>query len=132
VTRLHFSPFGLVFSVVQFDLNCIRRFLGGLWAILFENHQVTLIIAFLCLTFSDRRGRSRVARLGELVITSSPNFGLLFPRKKLYINLDKNGLGYILGNCFTNSFGHLGGRGWEEVGNIKSTFYICRYVRPMI
>jgi hypothetical protein len=31
-----------------------------------------------------------------------------FPRKKLCINFDKSGLGYILGDFFTNSSGHPG------------------------
>jgi hypothetical protein len=65
---------------------------------------------------------SRVTRLGEfspigqliplgsfLKITDVAQifnyFVLLF---QLWINFDKNGLGYILGDCFSNSSGHLG------------------------
>jgi hypothetical protein len=35
-------------------------------------------------------------------------FGLFFKRKKLLINFVKNGLGYVLGDFFTNSPGHPG------------------------
>jgi hypothetical protein len=31
-----------------------------------------------------------------------------FPMYKIYISFDKNGLGYILGDFFTNSSGHTG------------------------
>jgi hypothetical protein len=34
-------------------------------------------------------------------------YGLLFPQLSLCINIGKNRLGYILGNVFTNSSGHL-------------------------
>jgi hypothetical protein len=33
-------------------------------------------------------------------------FGLLFPQLIICINFDKKGLGYILGDFFTNSSGH--------------------------
>jgi hypothetical protein len=32
--------------------------------------------------------------------------GFFFPRKKLHINIDKNGFGYILGDISINSSGH--------------------------
>jgi hypothetical protein len=32
--------------------------------------------------------------------------GYIFPKCKFWINLDKNGLGYILGDFFINSSGH--------------------------
>jgi hypothetical protein len=35
---------------------------------------------------------------------NSANLGLLF--RKVCFNFDKNGLGYSLGDFFTNSFGH--------------------------
>jgi hypothetical protein len=47
---------------------------------------------------------------------------LIFPRYKLTIDLNKNGLGYILGDFFTNSSGHTGCRrdietiGFDESG----------------
>jgi hypothetical protein len=63
---------------------------------------------------------TRVTRLGEfspkvwlltlgsgLKITKAANFyGVLFPMVPVIINLTKNGLGYILGDFFTNSSGH--------------------------
>jgi hypothetical protein len=37
---------------------------------------------------------------------SRTNLGDIFPLVTVSINSDKNELGYILGNFFTNSFGH--------------------------
>jgi hypothetical protein len=61
----------------------------------------------------------RVTRLDEFSICLIVYFGLFFeifkssthfvpliPRLRLYINIDKNGLGYILDDFFTNSSGH--------------------------
>jgi hypothetical protein len=57
----------------------------------------------------------RVTVLGELgdslgrfvkITEAAHIFGLLFPWLRLHINLDKNGSGHILGEFFTNSYGH--------------------------
>jgi hypothetical protein len=47
--------------------------------------------------------------LGFLNITKVANIFCLFPPKlRLHINIGKNGLGYTLGDIFTNSSGHPG------------------------
>jgi hypothetical protein len=47
---------------------------------------------------------------------TSPHFLLLFPPKYiLCINFDKNGLGYILGDFFTNSSGHPDGTAQKKM-----------------
>jgi hypothetical protein len=38
-----------------------------------------------------------------LKLRSSTHFVLLFPRKKLYINFDRNGFGYILSDFFSQT-----------------------------
>jgi hypothetical protein len=54
-----------------------------------------------------------------------------FSRKKLCINFDKNGLGYILGDFFTNSSGHAahpalcGWRGANLIVRKQVSFYHC-------
>jgi hypothetical protein len=61
-------------------------------------------------------------------IRSSLNFWLLFSsfsnlfsRLRLCINFDKNGLGYILGVFFTNSFGDPGCN-----QRSRNTYYVCK------
>jgi hypothetical protein len=44
--------------------------------------------------------------LDEFGGRSSKNSRVFFPRSKLCINFGKNGLGYILGNFFSDSSGH--------------------------
>jgi hypothetical protein len=41
------------------------------------------------------------------------SFGPLSPRQRCSFNLDKNGLGDILGDFFTNSSGHTAAEGLE-------------------
>jgi hypothetical protein len=49
--------------------------------------------------------------------------GYFFHGKKVYINYYKNGVGYMLGDFFTNSFGYTEiGPGWNE--GITATFFL--------
>jgi hypothetical protein len=56
----------------------------------------------------------RLFSMGSFLLQNQPVLGIFFPRKKLCINSDKNGLGYIQGEFLANSFGHSGlWRSWN-------------------
>jgi hypothetical protein len=56
-----------------------------------------------------------------------PNFGLLFFHGKSYaLTLRTNGLGYILGDFFTNSSGHTAAR-WYECVHCSAVVSVIKF-----
>jgi hypothetical protein len=65
------------------------------WATFSQTHLVTMVVVYFWLLFENYE--------------SSANYwDTFFPQHKLCISFDKYGLGYILGESFTNSSVHHG------------------------